>query len=1011
MKSKEYQSKNEPKTSRIPSRQEKYSGNDLKLKTNIQKSTKLYDVQLIILEDIQKLKINLEITDNNKHKTIYFTTVSLDELISLNPFFKNFDNYSKAFDFLLKNFTKIDQTKITYLNNHKEIKIILLFSVNDIYETDTNDIEEESIEVILHNYTINNTNKSMGNINSVINNLKASLEKFSLSIKELKTNVNNDKIEKDRKIKDLENSFNMKINDIKKSKLLKNSKTYMDNEAGPEGFDGILNEIYAKMEDYNNDILALKQDIEDSNLRQKNEMNKNNKIIMEKENELSKLITEKFEDFMNKINNLDDKNIEIENNVNNKISELDMKTNICFNELIKKINNKNNNGSISENDLKIKMNGIIGKILEDNENLEKKLDIKLNKRIDDLKKELNDQINNKIKSFEERLIDIEKIKEKKINISNADNTNNNNNQINDKIKELEKKIKNYDITINNNNNDKSKTNNNDDKINEFNNLITKKFNDLEGYKKNLLDKLEKNESKINKNKLNIDDLSNQIAEIYEELYKTKPMDSKKSTIKKNNNEINNIKKEIDNIQNELKNNINLKINELTDTLQKNNIETKNTTLNKDTENNTKLNEFQKSSYYYQTENIDNINEDSNNIKEVKSIKEISDVIEELKKDIYKKINEISESKKDNEQEINSKILNIRADLLKIFDSKNNSIEKQIKTIDDKIIDFDNKINKETNKKENIIENENKPSNNDEDKFKEMEMDIKSYDLRIINIENKIKQMENIIGNKKVYDFYSTKTITSSNSNGYFTQKVKIPLYRSTLPKTTSSSKNKDNTDKKNKRPSNYNISSNPRTSITKERNAIFDLNIDSNILKKEDLSDNFFLFSKLKEIYPYNRYIKLILIYRATRDGDLSKDFHSQCDFIGPNLALVKTKKGYIFGGFTIKNWKHLYKDIKKDDPQISTEYIDDKAFGFSVNKKKIYENGIPDESIIYCNNNYGICFKNFFYIYDEAFKNGGMCGKIEETSFNGINKQYEFNGGQEKFLVEEIEIFQIGFR
>jgi hypothetical protein len=43
--------------------------------------------------------------------------------------------------------------------------------------------------------------------------------------------------------------------------------------------------------------------------------------------------------------------------------------------------------------------------------------------------------------------------------------------------------------------------------------------------------------------------------------------------------------------------------------------------------------------------------------------------------------------------------------------------------------------------------------------------------------------------------------------------------------------------------------------------------------------------------------------------------------------------------------------------------------------------------------------------------KNGGVCGRIGESNFIGIDKQYEFNGGEEKFDIEEIEVFQIGFR
>ena len=178
---------------------EKRNLNESNISNNYQ-DNKQFNVQLIILEQVKKLKINLEITEQNKTKILYFTTISLDELISLNKFFIKFNDYSEAFDYLLKNFTKIDRTKVTYLNDNKEIKIRLLFAINDISKINSNDIIEESIEVILQNYNIN-SNKTLANLTFVINNLKASLEKFNLTIKELKSNINNDKIEKDKKIK------------------------------------------------------------------------------------------------------------------------------------------------------------------------------------------------------------------------------------------------------------------------------------------------------------------------------------------------------------------------------------------------------------------------------------------------------------------------------------------------------------------------------------------------------------------------------------------------------------------------------------------------------------------------------------------------------------------------------------------------------------------------------------------------------------------------------------------
>ena len=104
---------------------------------------------------------------------------------------------------------------------------------------------------------------------------------------------------------------------------------------------------------------------------------------------------------------------------------------------------------------------------------------------------------------------------------------------------------------------------------------------------------------------------------------------------------------------------------------------------------------------------------------------------------------------------------------------------------------------------------------------------------------------------------------------------------------------------------------------------------------------------------------------------------------------------------------KHLFKDIKKSDPEFGSEYKDEKAFGFSINLKKIYKNG-KNENVIFGNNKYNVVFIEFFKIYDECTKNGGICGKMKESCFIGQDKNYEINGGEVTFDVEEIEVFQI---
>lgn len=45
------------------------------------------------------------------------------------------------------------------------------------------------------------------------------------------------------------------------------------------------------------------------------------------------------------------------------------------------------------------------------------------------------------------------------------------------------------------------------------------------------------------------------------------------------------------------------------------------------------------------------------------------------------------------------------------------------------------------------------------------------------------------------------------------------------------------------------------------------------------------------------------LLYRSSRDGFGSFNFHSRCDDHPNTIMLVETTKGYIFGGFTHARW------------------------------------------------------------------------------------------------------------
>ena len=95
------------------------------------------------------------------------------------------------------------------------------------------------------------------------------------------------------------------------------------------------------------------------------------------------------------------------------------------------------------------------------------------------------------------------------------------------------------------------------------------------------------------------------------------------------------------------------------------------------------------------------------------------------------------------------------------------------------------------------------------------------------------------------------------------------------------------------------------------------------------------------------------LLYKTTADSDSAETFHQKCDKAESSLVLVETDKGKRFGGFTAQNWRGDGED--KMDPN---------TFLFSLDKMTIYDN-IPEED-------------------------------------------FELSGGEQKFRVKEIEVYEV---
>ena len=184
--------------------------------------------------------------------------------------------------------------------------------------------------------------------------------------------------------------------------------------------------------------------------------------------------------------------------------------------------------------------------------------------------------------------------------------------------------------------------------------------------------------------------------------------------------------------------------------------------------------------------------------------------------------------------------------------------------------------------------------------------------------------------------------------------------------------------------------------IKEKKNKISLENIDSKILTKKEQFEFIENAYKNNEKILMNKIFKPKLLYRATKDGDLASTFHKKCDNIKGTLTLVKTKKGFIFGGCTEESWDGSC--YKKDD----------KSFCFSLDLNKIYKNKKTNYGIR-CLSDHGPIFGNYiFAIYNNCFSKGGLMNDGLNVNYDNQEKENEINNGDQKFGVVEVEVFEI---
>ena len=83
------------------------------------------------------------------------------------------------------------------------------------------------------------------------------------------------------------------------------------------------------------------------------------------------------------------------------------------------------------------------------------------------------------------------------------------------------------------------------------------------------------------------------------------------------------------------------------------------------------------------------------------------------------------------------------------------------------------------------------------------------------------------------------------------------------------------------------------------------------------------------------------------------------------------------------------------------------KCFQFlKVNPPKIYPFFVLIKVI------FGPTFKNnLFQIFDSCLTKGGYCSIKSNSHFEGQFKDYEISGGESRFKVEELEVYEVKFQ
>ena len=146
--------------------------------------------------------------------------------------------------------------------------------------------------------------------------------------------------------------------------------------------------------------------------------------------------------------------------------------------------------------------------------------------------------------------------------------------------------------------------------------------------------------------------------------------------------------------------------------------------------------------------------------------------------------------------------------------------------------------------------------------------------------------------------------------------------------------------------------------------------------------------------------VRLELVYSGKKLGFCSEDFHIYFDNIVPTIALIRTKKGNRFGGYTSQIWKG--ENEFKYDPT---------AFVFNLDTQTKYKIQPGQEKFAtFCKGIYTVAFGNGDLVIGDQTKGYESLCKFPISYGSPNDAKYALTGGNQKFVLEEVEVYQVHY-